>query len=309
MIEGLIEESFEIYSEFAKHILKISNKNNLLHLSLTNINTGLYFQDVLNLEKLNQISKNSSNFSTIESTTKLLCTLIKNNKYKLKTNDNMMLLIFLNSIDNEIDLEIPLPYIETAFCEEDERILQKRDISLILSWINNTSKHLNLNLIYKATRDGDTPKIFHKKVDGKKNTVTVILTDKGYRCGGFISKEWNKSGEFNKNDVNSFLFSLDRREKYLVNLDECTNYNEQNYGPSFGKGFDLVVGENAEHFLKSDKNWSKFPNSLGNNSYIVGNINTKGLLTGGYEQFLVREIEIYEVIFNDDFSDDEQTEN
>ena len=86
-------------------------------------------------------------------------------------------------------------------------------------------------------------------------------------------------------------------------------YNEQNYGPSFGKGSDLVVGENAEHFLKSDKNWSKFPNSLGNNSYIVGNINTKGLLTGGYEQFLVREIEIYEVIFNDDFSDDEQTEN
>ena len=148
MVEGLIEESFEIYSEFAKHILKISNKNNLLHLSLTNINTGLYFQDVLNLEKLNQISKNSSNFSTIESTTKLLCSLIKNNKYKLKTNDNMMLLIFLNSIDNEIDLEIPLPYIETAFCEEDERILQKRDISLILSWINNTSKHLNLNLIF-----------------------------------------------------------------------------------------------------------------------------------------------------------------
>ena len=79
-----------------------------------------------------------------------------------------MLLIFLNSIENELDLEISLPYIETAFCEEDERILQKRDISLILSWINNTSKRLNLNLIYKATRDGDTPKIFHKKVDGKK---------------------------------------------------------------------------------------------------------------------------------------------
>ena len=37
MVEGLIEESFEIYSEFAKHILKISNKNNLLHLSLNKI--------------------------------------------------------------------------------------------------------------------------------------------------------------------------------------------------------------------------------------------------------------------------------
>ena len=307
MSEEFIEETFEIFSEFAKHILKISNKNNLLHLSLTNINTGLYFQDVFNLEKLNQISNNSSNFSTIESTTKLLCSLIKNHKYILTTKENMMLLTFLNSTDNNEHLEISLPYIETAFCEEDERILQKRDIKLILSWIN-TSKPLKLNLIYKATRDGDSPKNFHKKVDGKKNTVTVILTDKGYRCGGFITKEWNTSGEFNKNDVNSFLFSLERRENYLVNLDECTNYNDANYGPTFGKGSDLVVGENATHFLKSDKNWSKFPNISGDNSYIITNMNNKGILTGGYENFLVREIETYEVIFNEDFSDDDQSD-
>ena len=308
MTEEFIEETFEVYSEFAKHLLKISNKNNLLHLSLTNISTGLYFQDVFNLEKLNQISRNSSNFSTIESTTKLLCSLIKNHQYRLTTKENMMILTFLKSIENEEDLEISLPYIETAFCEEDERILQKRDINLILSWIN-ASKHLKLNLIYKATRDGDTPKNFHKKVDGKKNTVTVILTDKGYRCGGFITKEWNCSGDYNKNDVNSFLFSLERRENYLVNLDEYTNFNDANFGPTFGKGFDLVVGENAEHFLKSDKNWSKFPNATGDNSYIVGNNTNKGLLTGGYENFLVREIETYEVIFNEDFSDDDESDD
>jgi hypothetical protein len=307
MVEDLIEKTYEIFSEFAKHLLKISNKNNLLHLSLTNINTGLYFEDVFNLEKLNQISKNSI-FSTIESTTKLLCNLIENHKYQLTTKENMMLIKFINPIGDKQNLEINLPYIETAFCEEDERIIQNRDIKLILSWINSSSKHLKLNLIYKATRDGDTPKIFHQKVDGKKNTVTVILTDKGYRCGGFITKEWNISGEFNKNDVNSFLFSLDRRENYLVNLDEYTNFNDINYGPSFGKGFDLIIGENADHFLKSDRNYSKFPNSSGDNSYIVNNEN-KGLLTGGYENFLISEIETYEVIFNEDFSDDEQDDN
>ncbi len=307
MVEDLIEKTYEIFSEFAKHLLKISNKNNLLHLSLTNINTGLYFEDVFNLEKLNQISKNSI-FSTIESTTKLLCNLIENHKYQLTTKENMMLIKFINPIGDKQNLEINLPYIETAFCEEDERIIQNRDIKLILSWINPSSKHLKLNLVYKATRDGDTPKIFHQKVDGKKNTVTVILTDKGYRCGGFITKEWNISGEFNKNDVNSFLFSLDRRENYLVNLDEYTNFNDINYGPSFGKGFDLIIGENADHFLKSDRNYSKFPNPSGDNSYIVNSEN-KGLLTGGYENFLISEIETYEVIFNEDFSDDEQDDN
>ena len=38
----------------------------------------------------------------------------------------------------------------------------------------------------------------------------------------FVGKEWNKFGEFNKNNINSFLFSLDRRENYLVNLEEFT---------------------------------------------------------------------------------------
>ena len=91
-----------------------------------------------------------------------------------------------------------------------------------MSWINISSKQLKLNLVYKATIYKDIPIIIHKKVNGKKNTVTVKLTNKGYRCGGFVAKEWNKFGEFNKNNINSFLFSLDRRENYLVNLEEFT---------------------------------------------------------------------------------------
>ena len=43
MKQEYIDEVVEVYSEFAKHLLKISNKNDLLHLSLTNVNTGLYF--------------------------------------------------------------------------------------------------------------------------------------------------------------------------------------------------------------------------------------------------------------------------
>ena len=300
MSKDYIEESCEVYSEFAKHLLKISNKNDLLHLSLTNINTGLYFEDVFNLEKLNKLVNNYSNFSTIESITKTLYELIKKKQFKLTTNNNYMLLTFLNPLKTLQELPIPLPYIETSFCEEDERVLQKRDIELILSWIN-PSKRLKLKLIYKATRDGDSPLIFHKKVDGIKNTITVVLTDKGFRCGGFITKEWNISGDFNKNDVDSFLFSLERREKYLVNMEGSTNYNHPNYGPTFGRGFDLVIGENVSSFFTSNQNWSKFPNSYGDNS----DINIKNALTGGYENFLVKEVETYEVIFNEDFDDDD----
>ena len=241
--------------------------------------------------------------STIESITKTLCELIKKKNFHLTTNNNFMLLTFLNPVKDLPELPIPLPYIETAFCEEDERVLQKRDIELILSWIKS-SKPLKLKLIYKATRDGDSPLIFHKKVDGIKNTVTVILTDKGLRCGGFVTKEWNTSGDFNKDDVDSFLFSLERREKYLVNMEGSTNYNHLNYGPTFGRGFDLVVGENVSSFFSTNQNWSKFPNSYGDSS----DANIKGALTGGNENFLVKEIETYEVIFDEDIDEDEDEE-
>ena len=214
-----------------------------------------------------------------------------------------MLLTFINPVKDLPELPIPLPYIETAFCEEDERVLQKRDIEMILSWIN-PSKPLKLRLIYKATRDGDSPLIFHKKVDRVKNTVTVILTDKGFRCGGFVTKEWNSLGDFNKSDVDSFLFSLERREKYLINTEGSTNYNHPNFGPTFGRGYDLVVGQNVSSFFSSNQNWAKFPSSYGDSS----DSSLKGALTGGYENFLVKEIETYEVIFDEDFDDDEDEE-
>jgi len=303
MNKEIIEETSEVYSEFAKHLLKISNKNDLLNIFLTNINTGLYFEDVFNLEKLNKISNNYSGFSTIESITKILCDLIKKNQFLLTTGENQMILTFFNPIKDLPQLEISLPYVETAFCEEDERVLRKRDKELLLSWIN-TSKPLKLKLLYKASRDGDSPLIFHKKVDGIKNTLTVILTDKGFRCGGFITKEWNTSGEFNKNDTDSFLFSLERREKYMINKEGSTNYNHEKYGPTFGKGFDLVIGENSSNFFSSNQNWSKFPNSYG----AVTDTNIKYALTGGYENFLVKEIETYEVVVNEDFDDEDDDE-
>ena len=301
MSKDYIEETFEIYSEFAKHLLNISNKNEMLHLSLTNINTGLYFEDVFNLEKLNKIAKNYSTFSTIDSITKRLCELIRKNQFELTTNKDSMLLNFPNPFKDIQELPIILPYIETAFCKEDERILQKRDIALIISWIN-PSKPLKLKLIYKATRDGDSPLAFHKRVDGVKNTITVVLTDKGFRCGGFVTKEWNSLGDFNRSDVDSFLFSLDKKERYLISMEGTTNYNHPNYGPTFGKGYDLSIGEDVSSFFTSNQNYCHFPSSYGDYS----DLSTKCVLTGGYENFLVREVETYVVLSNADFDDDDE---
>ena len=88
---------------------------------------------------------------------------------------------------------------------------------------------------------------------------------------------------FHKNEVDSFLFSMERKEKYMIKMEGSINYNLPSYGPIFGRGFDLVVGEKVSSFFSSNQNWSKFPNSYGDNS----DNNIKGALTGGNENFLV----------------------
>ena len=109
MSKNNTDETLEVYSEFAKHLLKISNRNNLLHLSLTNVNTGLYFEDVFNLEKLNKLG-NSSNFSSIDSIEKTLyqynnATIQikddKNNEFLIKKNEQKTL---FKIIGNELKI-------------------------------------------------------------------------------------------------------------------------------------------------------------------------------------------------------------
>ena len=72
-----IEKSYELYSEFSKFILTISNKNDVLNLNLENVFVGLLFEDTYNMEKLiNEISNYFKNFSNINKITKNICELL-----------------------------------------------------------------------------------------------------------------------------------------------------------------------------------------------------------------------------------------
>ena len=79
-----IEKEFEIYSEFAKHLLTISNKNDILHISLRNVHNGLLFEDAYSLERLVKIANYYTNFSTIEQITKELCKLSEEKKNRIR---------------------------------------------------------------------------------------------------------------------------------------------------------------------------------------------------------------------------------
>ena len=46
------------------------------------------------------------------------------------------------------------------------------------------NKNLSFELVFRGTRDGKTPKIFHQKCDGTQKTITIIKTIKGVKFGG-----------------------------------------------------------------------------------------------------------------------------
>ena len=60
---------------------------------------------------------------------------------------------------------------------------------------NIQNKKVVFNLIYRASRDGDSPNDYHKKCDGKINTLCIIQTIKGIKFGGYTETIINDSVE------------------------------------------------------------------------------------------------------------------
>ena len=150
--------------------------------------------------------------------------------------------------------------------------------------INKDNKKLTLNLLYKATADSDRAAAFHAKCDEAQSSVVLVETDKGKRFGGYTSISW--SGDcVDKKDPNAFVFSLDKMETY----DNIPEEDAIGCYPKFGP---IFLGCQIRIY---DKAFSK-----GGTTFERGlNYDTKEdfELTGGERVFNVKEIEVYEVVF------------
>ena len=117
-------------------------------------------------------------------------------------------------------------------------------------------QNFELELLYRATRDGDNGKKFHQCCDNKLGGVLVIIqTDKNVKFGGFSDAVWisctNLEGKNIVGDVN-FLFQINKRKTYALK-----NYTKKitsifcrnDLGPCFGElGEDIWI--ESDNFLK-----------------------------------------------------------
>lgn len=77
-----------------------------------------------------------------------------------------------------------------------------------------------MTLLYRASENNFSAAEFHKKCDGHQDTLTLIQTEYGRVIGGYTPLTWNSSKKHWAADksLTSFIFSVDLREKFNLNL-------------------------------------------------------------------------------------------
>jgi hypothetical protein len=162
------------------------------------------------------------------------------------------------------------------------------------------------NLLWRGSRDGFGAE-FHRRCDGRANTLTLILDTKGNVFGGFTPVEWEsrmwngKQGDENStwegdDGLRSFLFMLRNprgvpprkvalRTRERQRAIDC----DSKCGPLFGSG-DIHVSDNCNartrSFTHIDINWSgrTYANDTAVEYFFTGAFN-----------FTIKEIEVFEI--------------
>lgn len=98
-------------------------------------------------------------------------------------------------------------------------IINDEDKKTLNNWINlNNDK--KIKLLYKAFGDGDNYQDFYRLCENKGPTITIALTTKGYKFGGYTSLSWknpHNGADSNKyfEDNDAFIFSLNKKSFLL----------------------------------------------------------------------------------------------
>ena len=168
----------------------------------------------------------------------------------------------------------------------DSLIISKiEDIKLLKGWISPNQK-VTFELIYRASRDGDTTKDFHRMCDNKSPTICLLKTPGGYIFGGYTTILFNNPNkkEFILKDEKAFVFSLNKKEKFFSKDGNNSIYIHPDYLIIFGDGSNSIQIEN--NAFQANNHWSNPKGSYGINLNLTEN-----------KYFSIVEMEVFQVKF------------
>ena len=178
--------------------------------------------------------------------------------------------------------------------EDESVIMKKNEFNLIYLAIENrfNKKVKEIKKLYQATIDGDDAINFHSKCDNIPNTLVIIKSAGNRRFGGFTSMTWSSPTNYEyKNDPYAFVFSLDKQQIYKINNGTKAILNNKDFGPCFGYGCDIFVGN---HCIK-EKRLHTYETSSTCSYYYNGDENA--LSEDGKKKYIyAAEYEVFQVI-------------
>eukprot|EP01084_Bolivina_argentea_P296832 511289_1 len=98
----------------------------------------------------------------------------------------------------------------------DSSILNENEEQLFETLLQEKNIYIGhrFNLLYRATRDGFTANDFHRRVDNKGATITLIKTKKDNVFAGFTKLPWTRNISFGK-DESAFLMTIRSSNIYI----------------------------------------------------------------------------------------------
>ena len=257
----------EISIEISPNIKNV--KNILFNLKEGEIDTNILLKKLLNIiKKIENENKNlKERILRVEKSLE-----IKEEKEKKEKEEKE------KKEKEEKEKKMKLLFKDTTLLSDEEKLI-------IDNWIlENVEK--KYNLLYKISRDGDASSTFHSKCDGKGPTIVIIQTTAGYKFGGYTSINWDTSSSYKKDEL-AFIFNLIKKKKFLLKSDKVNNaiWTGSGYGPIFGGGHDFYISNNC----KSASNGCNTPHSY--------DCDEKNGITGGQNNFYVKEMEVFQVEF------------
>ena len=124
--------------------------------------------------------------------------------------------------------------------------------------------------------------------DGIPNTLSVILTSKGYIFGGYTEKKWDSTSGCVQ-DPNAFIFSLDYMKIYNP---KKGNTGYIHCSSDIGPYFCDTTGMFNNYFSSNNHHEQNI-----NTYYEGGEPNKSYELNHGEQKFYGREVEVFQVIF------------
>ncbi|CAB4431911.1 unnamed protein product [Rhizophagus irregularis] len=151
--------------------------------------------------------------------------------------------------------------------DSDSVLINSQHLALFAGWIDKKDISLiripyKFNLIFRASRDGNTAAAFHNKCNNKGATIIVIkIKGTNQIVGGYNPLDWEGHATY-KNTQDSFIFIFnDYRNINTGIIGRVTDASRAlicnlEWGPIFGSSYDIAMHPNNE--------WSSTPISYPN---------------------------------------------